>query len=210
MSQLADYLSLMDLMLGAGNMYHDDTKAEGLNAGSNELLLNYDVKEFRKEVNLTFVSGKATVPADYLRYSRLFDINSPRTKYRKVSDDEFDLNQSNTWCKKADFSDSDIQKFFIYPTSITSRRMRYVKIRTKMANQSDESGFTAIWDNPLAAYGAYYTLMWDRQYEAASALLSQAQEFSETALKQQANEEEGTNEIKSKFDDESILGPEYD
>lgn len=210
MSNLAELLSLTDVILGAGNMYVEDAKTEGLNAGSNELLLNYDVKSFRKEVDLTFINGISTIPEDYLRHSRLFDVNSPRTKYKKISDDEFDFKIPNTWCKKADINDSDAQKFFIFPLSIVGRRLRYVKVRQKMMDQDNESGFDSIWDNALATYAAYYVLMWDRQYDAASASLTQAQAFAETALKQEASEEEGTNEIKSTFDDESILGPEYD
>lgn len=210
MTQLSELSSLTDVMLGAEAMYNDDVKTEGLNAGSNEILLNYDVKEFRKTVDLTFTTGISPVPADYLRFSRLFDSTSPRTKYTKVDDDKFDFEISNTWCKKADMDDSDIQKFFIFPTLITTRRLRYVKVRTKMSADINESGFVTYWDNALAAYAAYFVLLWDRQYDASTAMLQQAQGYIETALRQQGSEEEGTTEVTTRYDDETLLGRESD
>jgi len=210
MSQLSELLSLTDIMLGAEAMYIDDTKKQGLNTAANYILLNYDVKEFRKTEDLTFTDGIAAIPSDYLRYSRLFDKDSPRVKYKKVNDDTFDYLISNTWCKKADMDDGDIQKFFIYPTTITERRLRYIKKHTPMNDDTDESGFVSYWDEALAAYAAYYTLFWDRQFDAAGATLNQAQTYAETALRQQETEEEGTTEITTRYDDETLLGSEND
>ena len=201
MSTVSTLKTRMDFYLGATNAYSSGDKLVGLNEARKHILMNYDVDEFVVTTTLTFTSGKATIPTDYLRWVRMFDSTTKTREFMRVDVNEFDKDLDDRWTIK---DDSGTRKIHIYPTDLTSEVLRYVKLPTDLSVDSDSTGFNAYWDSAHAAWASWWVLMSDRQ-DASATMIEVAKELSETALRHQDNEIEKNTSLSTAFDDDKLF-----
>lgn len=188
----------IDFYLGAENIYSNKTLAA--NAAREYILLNYDVREFIKTATLTFASGVASKPADYLRAVKMIKTDDSTYQYFAVDEDQFDESLSRHFTLK---DSSGTEKFFIQPTSITSTILRYVHLPDDMTDAS-ETGFNNYWRQAHAAYSAWWLLKTDRQ-PIADSVLMQAQELAQSALVTEKRELNATDEISTIYDKQAMF-----
>lgn len=198
-STLSSLQSKLTRYLGAAYIYTSDQQTAALNYARKYLLLNYYIDDFVVQTTLTFTSGKATVPTDYLRKVKMFDANDVIFTRKNVND--FDLDITNTWTIK---DDAGTRKIWVYPTATTTLYLRYVKIPTDMVATSDTSGFNPFWDDAHCAVAAWWLLFNDRQPAAAEKLMV-AQELIQTALRNAGEEEEELKLISTAYDDDNLF-----
>ena len=199
MSVLSSLKSTLTRYLGAQYIYNGDQQTAGLNYARKYLLFNYYIDELAVETTLTFTSGKTTIPADYLRWVRVY--NSSDTDFTRKNVNDFDKDINNTWTIK---DDSGTRKIWVYPADTTSLTMRYLKLPADMASDSDSSYFNAIWDDALCALAAWWLLSNDRQAEAGTKM-ELAKEFIQANLRNQSEETEELQTVSTYFDDHILL-----
>lgn len=199
MSNLSVLKSSLSRYLGAQYIYNGDQQTAALNYARKHLLLNYYIDEFCVETTLTFTSGKATIPTDYLRWVKVY--NSSDTEFTRKDVNDFDKDTSNTWTIK---DDSGTRKIWVYPTDTTTLTMRYLKLPADMASDSDSSIFNSWWDDAHCMVAAWWLLSNDRQGEAGNKL-ELAKEFIQGALRNQSEESNELTIVSSYFDDHLLL-----
>jgi hypothetical protein len=185
--------------MGAQYIYNSDQMTAALNFARIYILLNYYIDEFCVSTSLSFTSGKATIPPDYLRWVRVYDSNG--TDFTKKNVNDFDKNVNNTWTIK---DDSGTRKIFVYPSDTTALTMRYIKLPADMASTSDESGFGAQWKDAHCLVAAWWLLANDRQPEAANKL-EMAKELLQASLRSQSEESEELTILSAYFDDHLFI-----
>lgn len=203
---LSNVLSVTNRFLGATYIYNDDKKTFAANAARKHLLSNYEIGEFIRTASVSFTSGVASKPSNYLRGLKLFNPTTTTLKYDRIDENQFDNNQSYTWTIKWDGTSA--YKMYIYPADTTTLTMRFIYLPTDMSAQSDDSGFNSYWDEALGAMAAYYTLLFDRQTAAATSMLTWATELTEMALRQQSIESGQSNNLQTIYDTDLLLGSE--
>lgn len=203
MSTLSTLKSLVSTSLGtqASNVFTSDKKTSALNWARKHILLKYEVDEFIVESTLTFTSGKATIPTDYLRFIRLYDSSDKTETWSRVTVNLFDNDINNTWTIK---DDSGTRKVHVYPTSTSSLVLRYYKLPTDLSADADLTGFNIEWDEAHASFASYYLLQNDGQFERAGYKKREAEEMIERILQSSA-QELGGSEITSYYQDYNIL-----
>ena len=201
MSTLSTLKSSLSRYLGAQYIYNGDQQTAALNYARKYILLNYYVDEFCVETTLTFTSGKATIPSDYLRRVKLYTTSDATDEYDRVNVNDFDSDISKTWTIK---DDSGTRKIWVSPDSTTSLTLRYIKLPSDMSSDSDTSYFNTWWDDAHCLIAAWWLLFNDRQPEAANKL-TMANELLQTVLRQQSEDEEELQTVSTYFDDHLLL-----
>jgi hypothetical protein len=201
---LSTLLSRTDYYLGASNIYGTSDKTTGINGAQLYIAMNYEVRELIKTVALTFASGIADIPSDYLRHIKLFTTDSPKEEWIYVNEEDSDKEVQKTFTIKYD-SGSSVEKIHIYPTDITTgKTLRHVLKPTTLSG-SGTSEYNEIWTNAIACTAAWEILENDRQ-GAWPAKKLQAMKLIKTALRHQSTEENQDDNISTIYDTSLILG----
>ena len=164
MSTFATYDNLIEQKLADTSevFFTAEVKAQATNDTINEILREYDIPEFMVRPSttgqITFASGKADFPSDYVRMIKLWKNGASGVEqniYTYIVPDDFDqLSDTAAYFWTEDYDpDDDTRKLFLKPISDTAIECRYIKSATTLVVATDESGLASTWDE-CVAYGA--------------------------------------------------------
>lgn len=162
--------------------YTDGVLNEAINTARRVMLMEYDLELFKKESNVSFVSGTGSKPADYFRnikYPKRCLYNATTDEdYERVDWDEFDDEVEYTWTEKN-------ASLYIYPADTVTLKMRYFYEPLDMTEVSDDDGLSSMMSEALVWWSAHLILFNDRQFETASYFKQEAKQIIDSAAGRQ-------------------------
>lgn len=182
----------------------NERREYAINRAIEKIIEQYDMPQYTISSTLSFTSGVADLPSDFLRPLLLI---TDKKRYERIDFDAFLRDISNTYTIQYDTANSkEVVK--VYPADTTSLDLWYIQQPAQLSSDSDTTRFPTYWDDAIVEYAAALLLQFNRQYDEYTVKLQSAEDMLAKAWQNERQRITGKEHqrLTSVFSTNSLLG----
>lgn len=195
-------------VLGTGetNLYTNDRRLRALNRAIQQILLWYDLDQYRVTTTLNFNSGVATLPTRMLRPVQLRNA-SQNLPYTQVDFEQFQGQIPRTWIYEYDDS-NDTELARVYPTHTGSLEFTYMQMPEELSSTVTSLRLKFWWIRPIACRAAQYLFIQTSNFNRAEGAQKAAEDAQADAWQSERQKITGKEQqkLQSIYEDYPLIG----
>jgi len=161
------------------NLMTQDRRVYAINRAVEKILQMYDIHEYTIKTNVSFNTGTGLLPADCLRISLLRDENQ-NIDYDMTDFEAFNDHQDFSYKLEYDTT-SEQDNIYMWPQDTKTMTVWYIQQATRLVNDGDKVKFKNYWDDAIAEKAAEFLFTDTRNFNAAQAKQTTANDKIEKA-----------------------------
>ena len=194
------------------NLYTHAKRTDAINKAVEHILQLYPIPQYTLETTLSFTSGVADLPTDFIRCLKLWN-SGQQLEYVMIHPNDFDNQVSYSFTVKWDNTlPVPKEKVYLYPADTIVLNFRYIQMPVDMVDDSETTRLPERWDDGIAALAARFLFLDTNEPTRAQAAEALAREHYALAWSVESArfQDPRFTRLESKFESMPILSGTYD